>query len=98
VLTRSTAGTLGAAMGYLLLGEQLLGGLLSLSGLSTAAIYLPITVGTVLTLYNHTLIQGFEANASIPLDPAVAFAGTLLWTALFLGLAIGYFNRQDLSL
>jgi ABC-type transport system involved in multi-copper enzyme maturation permease subunit len=98
VLTRSTAGTLGAAMGYLLLGEQLLGGLLSLTGLSTAAIYLPITVSTLLTVYNQTLIQGFEATAAIPVGQAPAFAGTLLWTALFLGLAMWRFNRQDLSL
>ncbi len=98
VLTRSTAGTLGAAMGYLLLGEQLLGGLLSLTGLSTAALYLPITVSTVLTLYNHTLIKGSEAAKSIPVGQAAAFAGALLWTAVFLGLAMWRFNRQDLSI
>jgi ABC-2 type transport system permease protein len=97
VLIRSTAGTLGAAIGYVLLGEQLIGGLLSLTGLTTAAIYLPIAVGTQLTLYNGALIEGFQGTAAIPAGQGAALAGILGWTALFLGVAMWCFSHQDLN-
>jgi ABC-type transport system involved in multi-copper enzyme maturation permease subunit len=97
VLTRSTAGALGAGMGYLLLGEQILGGLLGVIGLSSIGMYLPITLGKLLTMHNNALLRGFQGVQTLPVGGGVACAGVLLWTAVFLGLAVWVFGRQDLS-
>ena len=96
VVVRSGAGSLGAALGYLLLGEQLIGGVLGLVGIGAASRYLPVATANGLAAYGRLMVR--DAAVTPPMmDAATALVGCVAWTAILLGVALWSLHRQDLT-
>ena len=99
VLTRSTAGTVGAGIAYLSLGTNIIGGLLGIVGLGELVLYLPGPLTSQLMAQNGAIARDFSPTVSaVPMPSApTAILGLALWTLLFLALAGRLFQRQDLA-
>lgn len=100
VATRSTVVPVAGGMAYLLIVEALVPQILALLGESWARIgmYLPQGLASVLTNINRTTANlDPQVLSQFPFSPAVAAFGIAAWSALYLGLALWIFNRQDLS-
>ncbi len=96
VVVRSGAGSLGAAMGYMLLGEQLMGAVLGLVGIGEVARYLPIAVASGLAAHGRSMVR--DAAAKLPMmEATTALVGCAVWAAILLGVAIRTLHRQDLT-
>ena len=96
VVVPSGAGSLGAVLGYLLLGEQLLGAVLGLVGVGEVARYLPIAVASGLAAHGRSMVHD-AAGPLLMMDAATALVACMAWTAILLGVAIWSLRRQDLT-
>jgi hypothetical protein len=96
VLTRSTAGALGAGLGYAALVEKLIAAILTLVGLERLPFYLPAAISGTLAGYNRLLVAG-AATPTLPVSAGVAFAGSLIWFLLLTLVAAHLMRKQDLG-
>jgi ABC-type transport system involved in multi-copper enzyme maturation permease subunit len=101
ILTRSTAAAVGAGLAYALVLENILVQLLGLAGgmWADVARYAPGSLATALMQTNMRLVEidiGSGVNAGLP-GPWAAAGGITLYTAVFLGLSLWAFRRQNLT-
>ncbi len=96
VVVPSGVGSLGGALGYLLLGEQLLGTVLGLVGVGEMARYLPIAVANNLVDHGRSMVHD-AAGPLMVMDAATALVACMAWTAILLGVAIWSLRRRDLT-
>lgn len=98
VLTHSTAGTLGASLGYLVLGEKIIAAVLNLVGLEGVAQDLPVAMATTLSLWNGLVVAGTsQADLALAQPESSALIGTLAWTVILTAAAVRILQQQDLT-
>lgn len=95
VLTRSTAGALGAGLGYAALVEKLIAAALTLVGLEQLPLYLPAALSSTLAGYNRLVVAG-AAVPALPVSAGAAFAGCLVWFVALVLVAGQVLRKQDL--
>jgi ABC-type transport system involved in multi-copper enzyme maturation permease subunit len=103
LVSKSTVVAIGVSLGYSLLIESVSISLFSLVGGTLAKIsqYLPGSMVSSLLSLNAPILETTTGFSGIPqvqmLEPLTATLGIAVWTALFIGIAIWVFHRQDIT-